>query len=319
MITGITGFIGSHLAKRLIENDYKVYGLIRHIAARNMEPIESIKDHVVLLRAELSDYHSIVDAFRRVNPSIIYHLAAFTPVRYSFEQPFQYAKDNYLGTMNVIHALRELPDFRNRKLIVASTAEVYGIQETEEPFTEDMQLRPSSPYAVSKAAADMYARMASWVYDMNIVIFRPVNTYGRLYETHFLIEYLVTKMLEDQEVYVGAPKSVRDFIYITDHIAAYELALGEDLAIGEAYNVSSGIGITNEMLAKKIAELIGYNPERIELGSYPPGYPLRPISSDQQYLVLNSNKIRKVGWKNKITLDNGLKKIIEFYKSKKQD
>ena len=79
MITGITGFIGSHLAKKLIENGYKVYGLIRHIAARDMEPIKSIMDQLVLLIADLSDYHSILDAFRRVNPDIIYHLAASTP------------------------------------------------------------------------------------------------------------------------------------------------------------------------------------------------------------------------------------------------
>ena len=71
----------------------------------------------------------------------------------------------------------------------------------------------------------MYPRMASKVYDLDIAIFRPVNTYGRLHETGFLIEYLITKMLENQKVYIGAPNSIRDFIFKTDHVAAYELAL----------------------------------------------------------------------------------------------
>ncbi len=316
IITGITGFIGLHLANRLIQKGCKVYGLMRHTAARDMEPMKPIMDQLVLLNADLSDSHSIVDAFRRANPDIIYHLGALTPVRYSFEVPFQYAKDNFIGTMNVIHALKELPDYKKRKLIVASTAEVYGFQESEEPFFESIQLRPSSPYAVSKAAADMYARMMSKVYDMNIVVYRPVNTYGRLNETRFIVEYLVTKMLQGKEVYIGAPKSVRDFMYVTDHVAAYELALEKDLGIGEAYNISSGIGITNEMLAKKIARLIGYDFEKIKLGSYPPGYPFRPIVSDQSYLVLNSDKIRKFGWKNRVVLDKGLMKVIEFYREK---
>jgi len=316
MITGITGFIGSRLAEKLLEKGFEVYGIVRHTAARNIESIKPIKDKLNLLLGDISDYKSMVDTFKRANPDVICHLAALTPVRYSFEHPFQYAKYNYEGTMNVVHALMELPDYKNRKLIVASTAEVYGVQETEEPFTEDKPLKPSSPYAVSKAAADMYARMASLVYDMNIVVYRPTNTYGRLFEKRFIIEYLVTTMLQGEKVYVGAPSSIRDFIYIDDHVSAYELAIEKDLAVGEAYNVGSSVGISNKMLAQKIASLVGYDPKDIVLGSYPLGYPFRPIASDQPYLVLNSDKIRKRGWTNKVTLDEGLRKVIKYYRSK---
>ena len=100
-------------------------------------------------------------------------------------------------------------------------------------------------------------------------------------------------MLKGNQVFIGAPKSVRDFIYISDHLAAYSLALEKDLPKGEAYNVSSGTGITIEALAKRIAKMIGFNLEKIKLGCYPPGYPFRPFVSDQPYLVLNSDKINE--------------------------
>lgn len=316
LITGVTGFIGSHLAKKLVDEGYRVYGVARHCASRDLQPIKGVLDKITLITADIADYMSIHHALKAANPDVVCSLAALTPVRYSFEHPFQYEKYNYMGTMNVAHALMELPDYKKRRLIAASTAEVYGMQDVEEPFTEDLPLKPSSPYAVSKAAADMYLRMGSLVYGLNCVILRPSNTYGRKYEMGFMVEYLVTTMLKDERVYIGAPDSVRDYIYVDDHVGAYMLAIEKDLGSGETYNVGSGVGITNKELAEKVAKIAGYNMEKVVLGSYPPGYPLRPIASDQPYLVLNPSKIRKHGWAPKVSLDEGLRKVLDYWKQR---
>ncbi|MEM5797295.1 MAG: SDR family NAD(P)-dependent oxidoreductase [Candidatus Aenigmatarchaeota archaeon] len=315
LITGVTGFIGSHLAKELVEKNYEVYGIARYAVSRNKELIKEFLKDVTLLTADITDFHAIQNIFKSINPDYVLHTAALTPVRLSFERPFENIQSNIIGTMNIAHAMLGLSDYETRKLIAASTAEVYGLQKIN-PIPEDVQLNPTSPYAVSKAAADMYIRMMCHIFGLNAIILRPTNTYGRKFETGFLVEYLITEMLKGNKVYVGAPDSIRDYMYVTDHVEAYKKAMESKIS-GEVFNVAPGFGITNKELAFKIAELIGFDKNNIVLGSYPPGYPFRPIVSDQPYIVLDSRKIKeKLGWEAKVSLEEGLKKTIEYWKNK---
>lgn len=315
IVTGVTGFIGSNLAKKLVELGHRVFGVTRHCASRTLKSIEEILDSIVLLTADITDPMSISQALKSANPDCICHLAALTPVRLSFEKPFEYERTNYLGTMNILHAAMKLPDYEKRKIIVASTAEVYGFHnEGKKPLKESAFLNPSSPYAVSKAAADMYVRMASQVYNLNSVVLRPVNTYGRKFENRFLVEYVITSMLRRENVYVGAPESVREYMYVDDHVNAYLKAI-EKGKKGEAYNVASGKGIKNRHLIEKIAEQVGYDKNSIVFGSYPPGYPLRPIISDQPYIVLDSMKAKKeLNWNPRVDLNEGVQRTIEHWR-----
>ena len=316
LITGVTGFVGSNLAKRLVELGYSVYGVTRYCAGRSLKVIEEILDDVVLLTADITDPLSISQALRSADPDYIFHLAALTPVRLSFEKPFEYERFNYFGTLSVVHALMNMPDYEKRRILVASTAEVYGYHgEEEKPLKENASLNPSSPYAVSKAAADMYIRMASRIYNIDAVVLRPVNTYGRKFETSFLVEYLITSMLRGEKVYIGAPESIREYLYIDDHVGGYIEAM-EKGRKGQAYNIATGKGVRNIEIAEKIAEKIGYDQSRIISRAYPPKYPLRPIISDQPYIVLDSTKAREeLGWTAKVTLDEGLDKTIEYWKN----
>lgn len=316
LITGILGFIGSHLAERLVDEGYEVYGVVRRVANRKFEVIQKILKDITLVTGDITDYVSIRNALKTVDPDIIVHLAALTPVRDSFERPFEYQQANLVGTMNVAHAMLELPDPQTRKLIAASTAEVYGLQ-GKEPLKESLALKPTSPYAVSKAAADLYLQMMFHTYDLNCTILRPTNSYGRKFDTSFMIEYLVTQILKGEKVYIGAPNSVRDYMYVDDHVNAYFLAMKSTKAKGQVYNVGTEVGTSNRELAEMIAEKIGYDKKRIVFGSYPPGYPYRPPISDQPYIVLDSAKIKKeLGWAPKVSLSEGLDKVISYFKSR---
>ena len=195
LVTGITGFVGSHLAEALLRKGYDVAGLVRQCASRDLRPIRHLLEDLTLLTCDVTSYASVVNAVRSLDPQIIYHLGALSPVRHSFEHPFQYQETNLIGTINIVHSLLEMPDPKSRRLIAASTAEVYGIQERK-PFKETLPLNPTSPYAVSKAAMDMYLRMASSAYSLNCTILRPTNSYGRKFEMGFIVEYLVTTMLK---------------------------------------------------------------------------------------------------------------------------
>ncbi len=178
LITGISGFIGSHLAARLVKEGCDVCGLTRRVANRNLEVLNEVLPDITLVSGDISDYVSARNAVKAVNPDVIFHLAALSPVRDSFERPFEYQQANYIGTMNMAHAMLELQDPNTRKMIAASTAEVYGTQDNV-PLREDLPLNPSSPYAASKAAGDIYLRMMFHSYDLNGTILRPANSYGR--------------------------------------------------------------------------------------------------------------------------------------------
>ena len=234
----------------------------------------------------------------------------------SFEHPFEYQQSNFIGTVNIAESLLELYGPEKVRLVVASTAEVYGIQE-DKPFVEDMTLKPSSPYAVAKAAMDMYMRMLFMVHNFNGVIMRNSNTFGRKHDPGFFTEYLITQMLEGKDIYIGAPDSIRDYIFVDDHVNGYLLAMEKPEAKGHAFNVAGGIGFKNKDWALKIAKLLDFPIEKIHIGQYPPGYPYRPLASDQPYLVLDSSKAKKIlGWAQTVPVDEGLKKTIEFWKNK---
>jgi UDP-glucose 4-epimerase len=313
LVTGILGFIGSSLAEKLVANGYDVYGIIRRVANRNMNVIENILGDVTLISGDITDYVSTRNAIKTANPDIVVHLAALSPVRDSFERPFEYQQTNLIGTMNVAHSLLELPDSEKRKMIAASTAEVYGIQGNE-PLKETLPLHPSSPYAVSKAAGDIYLQMMFNSYNLHGSIMRPANSYGRKFDRSFIIEYLITQMLKGETVYVGAPDSIRDYMHVTDHVNAYMLAIKDPKADGQIFNAGTGVGVTNKELAVTIATQIGFDQKNIKFGSYPPGYPYRPLISDQPYIVLDATKIKKtLNWSPVMNLKDGIAKTVSYF------
>lgn len=314
LLTGITGFIGSELGRRLVQEGYKVHGLIRHTSSRSLEPINDYVDKVHLIQGDLREYHSARRAVRESDPEFILHLGAVTPVRLSFDDPFSCIDVNLRGTANLVDAaLGRAPNLR--RFILASTMEVYGWQEKEEPFGEDLPLNPASPYAVSKAAADMYVRMIGRVVDLNFTVLRPCNSYGRKHERGYVVEYLVTSMLRKEKVYLGTPNSVRDLMFVDDHVEAYVAAMSSEAANMQTFNVATGRGVRMKELADRIAEMTQYKGDIIE--GYPPGYPRRPGFADPKYLSLNPTRIKEqLGCEPKHDLLDGLGKTVDYWRER---
>ncbi len=313
LVTGITGFIGSRLAVRLVEGGHTVYGLVRHSSRRELRGLETILSEIHLIEGDLGRFHSVLSGVEQSQPNVIFHLGALTPVRLSFDDPYPFITANFHGTVNLVHSvLKESP---NSRLVAASTAEVYGWQEAEGSIPENAPEFPASPYAVTKMAADRYVQMANRVYKLQGTILRPINSYGRTGESGFLPEYLISRMLDGETCYVGASDSVRDYMFVEDHVSAYLQAAENRKAVGQVYNVSPGNPVTNIELAKKLAEITGFK-GKIVSGSYPPGYPSRPRSQDPPYLALDSSKIaRELGWKPKYSLDKGLRITVDMWRS----
>lgn len=317
LVTGVTGFIGSHLALELSQKKgYQVFGLVKFSTSRDMKALQPFLKDTILITGNIEDYHSIANILKNINPDIVVHLAALSPVRESFEKPFSYIQSNVVGTLNIAHAMLELPDFKKKKMIYASSAEVYGPQKVQ-PIKEDAVLNPSSPYSNTKAMTDVYLRMMANVYGLKTIVLRNNNTYGRKHDASFFIEYVITTMLKGDKLYIGAPDSIRDYMYVSDHVNSYIKAIESEDVSGEAFNVDPRNPISNKDVAFKIADIIGYDKENIILGQYPPNYPMRPIESDQPFITLDATKIKNsLGWEPKVSLDDGLKKAIEYWKQK---
>jgi dTDP-glucose 4,6-dehydratase len=316
LITGVSGFVGSHLALELSKRGYKVYGITKPSTSRDLKVLDEFLRDVAVFTCDISDHQGVHNLLKSINFDIILHLAALTPARDSFEKPFSYVQTNVIGTMNIAHELLKLPDFKEKKLISASSSEVYGIQK-KRPITEDVQLNPTSPYGCTKEMIDSYLRMMARTYGLNTTIMRPTNTYGRKVDTSFFVEYVINRMLKGEKIYLGAPDSVRDYMYVDDHVNAYVKAIEHKEIVGEAFNFGHGEPYTNKQVAFKIADMIGYDRKNILLGKYPPNYPLRPIQSDQPFIELDSTKAKKMlNWESKVTLEEGLKKTISYWQQR---
>lgn len=309
LVTGITGFIGSELGRRL-SKEYDVYGLVRTTSNKSKE-IEVIKDYlndIQVVYANLTDFVGIKKIVKEVSPHYIVHVGAFTAVRHSFDNPIESQEVNHLGTVNLVHSALELSSFK--KFIFASTQEVYGWQEQRKPFKEDLPLNPASPYAVAKLAAEKYICMAGKAFGLPYIISRCCNTFGRKHNIGFITEYLITSMLQNKTPYVGTPDAVRDLMYVDDHINAYLTMIKSDIQ-GEVFNFGNSSETMMGELAEKIKEMIGYKGKIIH--GWPPDYPWRPVAED--YLVVDASKAKNIlGWSPQVSIEEGLKRSIQFWK-----
>jgi len=301
-LTGGTGFIGSHLVPELIKRGYEVYVLERQTSTRYIE----LKNARVVY-GDLRDFYAIKYWIDRISPDYVIHLGAITPVAYSYNHPQEVMEVNLIGTVNLAQAclLKE----SIKQFLFASTSEVYGnnghnVQKEENP------LRPESPYAVSKVACENYLMYLYRAYRFPVTILRPFNTYGRKRSVHFLIERTIYQMLTGDKVLLGDPKKIRDWLYVEDHVNAYLTCLGKEETIGEVFNFCTGKGYTIEQTVNLIAELIGFKGDILWYRT-----PLRPIESD---IIIGdyTKAFMKLGWSPKYSLEEGLKKTIEYWRKR---
>jgi len=298
-VTGATGFVGSHLVKKL--KKYDVYGLVRWTGKKRDFP------DFVPVYGNLTDHTSINRIIKELKPEVVVNLGAITPVSLSFERPMEYQEVNYLAAVNLAEANLKYNPYLE-KFVHASTPEVYGIQESF-PIKEDAKLNPNSPYAVSKAAFDLYLQYLYRAYEFPVVISRHANTYGRKEQTHFVIESIVTQMIKGNKVRLGAKEPVRDFLYIDDTVEFYRKLIhyGEP---GEIYNAGWGVGYSIGEVVK-IAKRVTKWKGRVFWNAVP----RRP--GEIPKLVLDVEKAKHaLDWRPSVPLELGIWKVYEFWRKR---
>jgi len=299
LVTGTTGFIGRELAPALVSLNHDVYCLERYVAGRYNE----YRKHFKTVFANLNDRFAVRNIVKAVQPEVVIHIGALTPVSYSYDRPIEMLETNYIATVNLAEAaMRE--DDNLKQFIFAGSSECYGNQTTV-PIKEDAVYHPVSPYGASKVAAIQYLQYLRYGYGFPATVILPFNTYGRSYCKHFIVEKILSQMLNgDREVLLGDPTPRRDLLYVSDHVAAYLKALDNSKAIGENFNVCTGKNIQIGELAEKCAEMTNYKGD-VVWGTTP----ARPI--EIMVLVGDNGKANQLlDWSPTVSLEDGLTKTI---------
>lgn len=209
LVTGGTGFIGSHLAPLLIGHEFDLYMLERYVTGRYV--LGQVRE-VKTVFGDLREYSTIKKIVSEIKPDVVIHLASISPVAYSYDHPQEVIETNFTGTVNLAEAcLHEVPHFE--QFLFASTSETYG--NGPNPKREDTPQNPNSPYAVTKLACEKYLMYLRVAHRFPATILRPFNTYGRKDNTHFVVERIIVQMLQNDTIRLGDPNPVRDFMLTT--------------------------------------------------------------------------------------------------------
>jgi len=298
LITGGTGFIGSHLIQKLHERGHHVNVIVKH----STRPFK-LPDGVESITADLLDIQGLKKIVRDYQPEVVCNLAAMTPVRFSFDNPFIYGQTNYIGTMNMIFAAMESPILK--KFVHASTAETYKPKDI--PIKETDELYGSTPYGVSKVAADYFVRVAGECYGLPYIVLRPSNTYGRKNERGYFIEKVITTMLTSKRLVLdGSPDVIRDWMYVDDHVQGYIRSIESDVK-NEVFNVSTGVQSTLGDTVEKIKSVMSWDGEVI--------WGNKPRPKDPKYLVLDNSKARQLlNFEPKYSLEKGFEETINWWR-----
>jgi len=311
LITGADGFMGSHLTERLLSVGAEVSIFIRgnsttgttQYTLKNIAHME--KDFKSIITGNIGSPDArmlVID----VQPEVVFHLAADAYVPNSFDHPLEVLETNLMGTVNVLHAVKECKDIK--RVVCTSSSEIYGMT-LGGSINEDHPLFPSSPYAASKVAADRYCYSYFNTYGLPIAIIRPFNTYGPRH-TYDVIPKFIDMALKGQDLTIhGNGEQSRDFTYVDDMVEAFMIMGSHDDAVGEAVNFGTGEAITVNYIAGKIKELTGSSCKIVHTEDRRAQVPK---------LLCDYTKAKNLfGWRPKVFIDEGIRRNIEWVTGQK--
>lgn len=309
LVTGGAGFIGSNFLDYVTtkyRNDMFICldSLTYAGSMENLSDVEGRKNFK-FVKGNIIDKVFINRLLNKEKIDQIVNFAAETHVDNSIENPSVFMKSNIYGVSVLLDACLKHPGIKFHQV---STDEVYGDLPLDESkgFDEDARIRPSSPYASSKASADIIALSYYRTYNLPVTISRSSNNYGPRQNFEKFIPLVIKKALANEKIPVyGTGLNVRDWIYVEDHCKALDLILNKGKP-GQIYNISSHNEIGNLQLANTILNLLGKSDNLINLVEDRPGHDLR-------YSTLTEKIEKELGWNPEYGLEDGLPKTIEWY------
>ena len=305
LVTGAGGFIGSHLVEALVQEGARVRAFVRYDSRGSRGWLDTVAPATLgdldVIAGDIRDAPTVDRAVDGCE--VVFHLASLIAIPYSYIAPEAYVATNVVGTQHVLDACRRHDVAR---IVHTSTSEVYGTAQRV-PIDESHPLHPQSPYAASKASADLLALSYHASFGAPVVVLRPFNTYGPRQSLRAIIPTIAAQLLAGGPVRIGATKPTRDFTYVSDTVAGFIRAATAD-AVGQVVQLGTGREISIGDLATSLADVVG-TPLRIEADADR----LRPATSEVMRLVSDASRAREVlGWSPAVPLAEGLRRTVEW-------
>lgn len=306
IITGCEGFIGSYLAELIIDNNEVVHGIV----FGDTSNITHLTNKLELHRCDITEKFALRTIIDKVKPNMIFHLAAFNQIQQSWVNIEDTFKANIYGILNLLEAISQL-NLKPITVVVCSSGEYGPVSKKEVPIKENKELRPISPYAVSKVAQDMLAWMYYYRFRLPILRVRPFYIIGpRKYSdapSEFAKKIIKIERGKEDLLKVGNLDVVRDIVDGRDAVRALWILAKKGIP-GEVYNLCSGLGTSiGEILEIMISLCKAKIKVRVDKSK------LRP--TDESVLIGDPTKLFKIGWKPKIDLKITLSDILEYWRS----
>ena len=319
LITGINGFIGGSLAKKLIENGANVFGILRNNNQDTFLYYEKINKQVVLINGDILDTYFIARIIAEEQINNIFHLAAQVEVGVGLANPYLTFENNIKGTYSLLEAIRQNSQ-SIESVVIASTDKSYGSYPKDKmPYKEDYPLRPIYPYDVSKACADMIAQSyASEVYELPIVVTRFCNIFGpgQLNFSAVFPDSIRACLGYGEFVPRGNGQQIRDFIFIDDVVDLY-LRIGEKLALspkkfrGEVYNAGTNAPISVRKVLETVYQLTN---KEVEFDMVLEVMKTKETFGEIDCQYMDYEKVNKhFGWSPSHTFHEGVVKTIDWF------
>lgn len=307
LVTGATGFIGSHLAERLVAEGAKVTLAVEPGASA--ANVVSILGKVRVHEVDLRDGQRVRQLVQECQPHKIYHLAAVGVTEPGVD-PTLAVQVNVIGTLNLLEALRET----NCECFI-NTGTCYEYGHNTPPMHEDQMVDPINAYAASKSAAWLFCSMYHRTHGYPIVTVRPFTVYGPRQSARALIPQTIISALRGEDFEMTGAEQTRDFTYVDDVVEGYIRASLSEKAIGQTINLGTGEGHPIKHVVLKVLELMG------PVLSSPKGHPVRPLIGALPYrpreiwrIYSDSSKARELlGWQPRVSLEDGLRRTIAWY------
>jgi GDP-4-dehydro-6-deoxy-D-mannose reductase len=313
LITGGTGFAGSHLVEHLQSVGYRdihVTTIGAKTDAHGSNGLESHQIHTL----NLLDRPAVQELLQTLQPDYIYHLAAMAEVGSSFSAAEKTILNNTVIQLNMLEAVRECS--AQSRLLIIGTGQEYDVlspsfKADPKPLSEESPLGPSNPYAVSKVAQDLLGLAYYYSYQLNLVRVRPFNHIGERQSPQFAISHFAKQIAEAEtgkstSIKVGNLTAIRDFTDVKDIVKAYRLVI-EEGQVGQVYNIGSGQGYSMQEL---LDQLIDQAKVGISVETDPTMF--RPV--DMPVIIADNTKIKSLGWEPSIPMADTLKRVLEYWR-----
>lgn len=315
IVTGGNGFIGTHLIIELLKNkENKIINIDKLSYCSNSYLIKNKFKNLKNLNINLLSFTKLKKVVLNFKPDIIYHLAAQTHVDTSIHEPFLYYQNNVLGTLNLLTIIQQIKHILTKKFkfIYVGTDEIYGdlAFSSKKTFDENQTLAPNNPYSASKAASVLMVKAWYKNFGLRCIITNSVNNFGifQYVEKFIPRSILLAEKFRLIEIY-GKGKNVRSWISAKEHAQAL-IFLSDNAIIGQSYNIASNYKLKNINLAKKIVKILKIKDINVRIK-----FVRDRMGHDKKYSI-NSNKLKKLGWKANLNFDHELKNIVEWYLKK---